>query len=151
MKQPTNRARSSYLKHWLTLPVNCRWCIRRAAPLLRQAWPTTWTVTTSADRSLMRPIDDVELWLIPFWFGDAGVSSANKTPAVSPASTPSWDPFGNQSTAANANSQGILLRMGLCHWIECTFELQRRQVAAPLDLNRVVQPSTISIRKILEN
>jgi len=34
-----------------------------------------------------------------------GVSSANKTPAVSPASTPSWDPFGNQSTAANANSQ----------------------------------------------
>lgn len=35
-----------------------------------------------------------------------GVSSANKTPAVSPASTPSWDPFGNQAAANANNSQG---------------------------------------------
>jgi len=34
-----------------------------------------------------------------------GMSSVNKTPAVSPASTPSWDPFGNNQPAANANNQ----------------------------------------------
>ena len=37
------------------------------------------------------------------------MSSVNKTPAVSPASTPSWDPFGNNQPAANANNQGIIL------------------------------------------
>jgi len=34
-----------------------------------------------------------------------GVNNVNKTPAVSPASTPSWDPFGNNQPAANTNNQ----------------------------------------------
>lgn len=99
-KQPASHARSLYPRLW---PICRRWAIRECTspaepPLVSvMGWMVFCILQSSSYRS--KPYFSILV---------LGMNNTSKTPAVSPAaSTPGWDPFGNNSSS-NAQ-QGSLI------------------------------------------
>ena len=110
-KLPANRVANLYPKLWPTSVtlLASRWRLRSGLPRHRLGWPMDWMVICPCffRAYVIGPYRDVVMeWrpAITDFFDILGMSNASKTPAVSPASAPSWDPFSSGAGGASAGN-----------------------------------------------